>query len=229
MDFYPKLLEYFNSKYTKVNSIEEITYNSYIIKSGNGYPHVFNKMSNTLNTISDFNKKSRRNGIKIDFLVLVIDADYYDSLSAARQGVEQRLRKLDSNIKEAKIKVKYIIQNQCIESWFLGNRAAFPQKYNEEFSKFVKYFNVKETNPEKMKAPYGSGVNNAHYALDYLQSMLRQTGNEYAKSKTDYISTPEYISEIYERYLDGDLKSFGDFIKVSKNMNSTYTNDIDLT
>ena len=112
----------------------------------------------------------------------------------------------------------------CIESWFLGNKDAFPDSYNDEFKKYVEHFNVKQCSPDKMRSP-NPDISDAQYSYKYLVEMLRQSGKVYGKSKAQFVTSPNYIDGINNRYADGDIQSFKELLDIFKLMNNTYTKE----
>lgn len=221
---YPRFIEHFVNGYHKVNNLEELTINNYIIESGYGYPNILNIFNNTLSKIAAFNKKNKHNDRKVDTLVLVIDADNYKNPTNAKKNVEQLISDRKSLIKDAKISVRYVIQNLCIESWFLGNKGAFPDTYTDEFKKYVDHFNVKHCSPDKMRSPIQE-ITHAQYSYKYLVEMLHQSGEIYGKSKTQFVTSPDYIDGINDRYTNGDIQSFKELLDIFKLMKNTYTQE----
>lgn len=224
VDAYPRFIEHFVDGYYEVSSLDDLDINNYIIESGYGYPSIFNIFEDKLLKIAEFNKKNKHVNKKVDTLVLVIDADNYKTPSTAKKSVEQRISDKKDIIKDAKISVRYIVQNLCIESWFLGNKNAFPKSYDDEFKKYVEHFNVKQYSPEKMHSPI-SGITDAQYSYKYLAEMLHQSGMIYGKSKTQFVTSPNYIDGINDRYASGDIQSFKELLDIFKLMKNTYTKE----
>ena len=224
VEAYPRFIEHFVDGYYQVNTLDELEFNNYIVESGYGYPSIFNIFDDTLLKIAEFNKKNKHINKKVDTLVLVIDADNYKTPSIAKKSVEQRINEKKVMIKDAKISVRHIVQNLCIESWFLGNKEAFPDSYNDEFKKYVEYFNVKHCSPDKMHSPI-SGMTDAQYSYKYLVEMLYQSGMIYGKSKTQFVTSPNYIDGINNRYNDGDIQSFKELLDIFKLMKNAYTQE----
>ena len=224
VEAYPRFIEHFVDGYYQVNSLDELDLNNYIIQSGYGYPSIFKIFDDTLLKIAEFNKKNKHTNKKVNTLVLVIDADNYDPPSIAKKSVEQRISDKKDIIKGAKINVHYIVQNLCIESWFLGNKSAFPDSYNDEFKKYVEHFNVKHNSPDQMRSPI-PGITDAQYSYKYLVEMLNQTGRIYGKNKTQIVTSPNYIEGINERYTSGDIQSFKELLDIFKLMKNTYTQE----
>ncbi len=224
VETYPRFIEHFVDGYYQVNNLDELGLNNFIVESGYGYPSILKIFDNTLLKIAEFNQKNKHINKKVDTLVLVIDADNYKTPLSAKKSVEQLISNKKNKINDAKISVRYIVQNLCIESWFLGNKDAFPDSYNDEFKKYVEHFNVKEYSPDNMHSPI-SDITDAQYSYKYLVEMLRQSGMNYGKSKTQFVTSPKYIDGINNRYADGDIQSFKELLDIFKLMKNTYTKE----
>lgn len=220
---YPKLISYFLPEYKKVDDVKNISKNNYCIFAGYGYPDVVDRrLKGSVNLIKDINTKSKHTGIKIDSLIIVIDADRFQTFETANQAINQRINNLKSEIKAAKIKIYPVIQNRCIESWFLANDCIFPKQYDEGFKKFVDYYNVNLYDPEKMGSD-NSAMTDGQFAYSYLCEMALQNGQRYSKNSIDYVSTNEGINAIYNRYKKGDIHSFKTFLDVIEKMKNRMT------
>lgn len=213
---YPKILSIFCPKYTEVKSVNEITQNCYYIFAGFGYPNVVK--SKLLEAVKQVCYLNTQTNIKIDKLVIVVDVDRFRTINRLNQSVTDHLRPYSDKLQEAHIDVHLVIQNRCIESWFLGNRKIFPVTYSDYFAQFANYYNVSLLNPEDMTSPDKSS--DSQYASKYLSEMLRQNNKKYNKNYIDDIITEEYVKEVYNRYKDGDLKSFRTFLDLVENMNN---------
>lgn len=195
--FYPKIMKWLSPDYHQVENIFEINHNTFYVFSGLGHPRIFEKMKKALEDINDINSQSKHTKIHIDILFLVIDADKYPSLESAEQSVKDHLKNYSDDIKMAKVKVIPIIQQQCVESWFLGNSNIMPKNISDDFKKYVDYYNVGAKDPELMLSP--DNRTNGQYAFAYLKEMAKQNGLKYSKSNIDDVSSDECIKTIYKR------------------------------
>ena len=213
MMFYPKLIKHFNPQYVQIYDYSDYKENNFYMFSGEGNPQIFKKLKNTLEDIKDINKKAKYTKIKIDILFVVIDSDRYDSFESALNSINYYITSFKSIINDAKVKVIPIIQRECIESWFLGNKALFPEQYSDEFKCFAEHYNVSVDDPELM--PSDSEKTKGQYAFAYLVKMCFENGFIYTKSSIEKVSNDECINNIYQRAVTtGQLKTFHNFVDV---------------
>lgn len=213
MMFYPKLIKHFKPQYVQIYDYCDYKENNFYMFSGEGNPQIFKKLKNTLADIKEVNEQAKYTRIKIDVLFLVIDSDMYDSFESALQSINSYIESCKHLIKEAKVKVIPIIQRECIESWFLGNKALFPEKYGDDFKCFVEHYNVSIDDPELM--PSNSEKTKGQYAYSYLAKMCLENGFIYTKSSIDQVSDDNCINNIYQRaFQTGQLKTFYNFINI---------------
>jgi len=118
----------------RVENFDEVNQNNYYLFSSYGIPYIENDI---INAIIDINSLG-----KYDYFVIFIDAD-----AATVYQRESKIYKLieENNISLANnTSLKLIVQNRCIETWFLGNRKLYtrnPQKKNPCFIKYSSFFN----------------------------------------------------------------------------------------
>ncbi len=191
---YPKFIEsIFEGKLTKVNQYYEVTNNNYFLLSGNGYPNIFTNILK--NTILDINL----NG-SFDYLFICIDAD--------ETSIEQRKIELSNYLEdfrnegielETDCKIELIVQNRCIETWFLGNKKVYnANTSNEKYRKYQKFYNVSLNDPELMPIFHGFETHaNFHFA--YLREMLKDKNIRYTKKFPREVSENHYINQLLVR------------------------------
>ena len=113
--------------------------------------------------------------------------------------------------------LKLIVQNRCIETWFLGNRKVYtrnPQK-NPFFIKYSDYYNVSQNDPELMGKieNFKGSISNFHFT--YLKAMFNERGNmAYSKSNSIEVQRVTYLNELIKRIKEepSQLISFINFI-----------------
>lgn len=220
---YPRLISHFIPQYKEVKDVNDLTSNSYCIFSGYGYPSIVKeRLHGTLRLIKDINSKSKHTNVKIDALIIVIDADVYRSYDSAKKAMEQKLKNVKSEIKEAHVTVYTIIQNRCIESWLLANETVFPVQYDNDFKEYVDYYDVRKLDPEKMVSNDQS-ITDGQYAYNYLTELVCQGGRHYSKSNIDDVSTKEGFESIFNRFKNGHIQSFKSFWDVIQKMKKRLT------
>lgn len=191
---YPKIIKYYKPEYKYVQNYFEITKNSFYIESGLGMPQLLSKIYPAMLNIKDQNETPN----KFDMFVISIDSDIYGGYNEAKSILQEQIH-TDLKKAELNINVTFIIQNPCIETWFLGNRSAYPQKIKPPFKEFHKNYNVCANCPEKMRPPHNSTYSLAKYHLVYLKTMLKSSGLKYEKNYVDNVTSNEYINELNKR------------------------------
>ena len=213
MMFYPKLIKHFKPQYVQIYDCNNYKENNFYMFSGEGNPQIFKKLKNSLLDIEEINKKAKHTKIRVDVLFLIIDSDRYDSFDIALEAVNSYIESCKPLVKRAKVKIIPIIQRECIESWFLGNKALFPKQYSDEFKCFVEHYDVSVKDPEFM--PSDSEKTRGQYAFTYLVKMCFEKGFIYTKSSIEKVSDDECINNIYQRAVTtGQLETFHNFIDI---------------
>lgn len=209
---YPKFIEYFfEGKLTRVNQFDEVTNNNYFLLSGNGYPRIFTDVLKS--TIADINSVNN-----YDYLFLCIDAD--------ENSIVERQKELDDYIEEfrnegiilnSNCKLKLILQNRCIETWFLGNKVVYKANPSSDMLlKFQEFYNVKENDPELMSI-FDGYDNHATFHFTYLKKMLLERNVRYTKNYPRDVAENHYLERLIERGQDDEhIESFMNFYNLCK-------------
>lgn len=189
---YPQWIEYVLTNYSKVNFENEATENSYYIFSGGGIPSIYNHTVNAIKNIND-------NPI-YDKLIVCLDGEEI--------GVEARLNEIKSYIDKSGVKltesceIHFVIQNICIETWFLGNRKIV-KKIPEglKLREFLAHYDVTENDPELMNK-IDSYRNKAHFHYSYFREILKEHNLTYSKSKPKVVMEKTYFEQLEKRTKD---------------------------
>ena len=200
---YPEWFNFLMPELNRVNWAFEATHNNYFLFNGNGFPSLLhNHLSNSIKEIND---------LKIfNYLVLFLDVD--------ETSVEFRINEVNNFVKENNLQLidcEFIIipQDKCIETWFLGNKTIFklnPQ--NIALMDYVKFYNVKDDDPELM--PIFDGFNtHSQFHADYCTEFLRERNIRYSKNKPNGVVEEIYLNKLIERTKETNhIKSFKNFI-----------------
>jgi len=197
---YPKYLSYLIPELKQINNYEEIDKNNYYIFSSSGYPSVYDDIANAIYDINENNN--------YDYFVICSDAEEM-GFEVAKENIEEILT--ENKLKKA-IPV-IIIQNVCIETWFLGNRKVFKENpQNDKLSDYIKFYNIKENDAENM-GNNGKFNTIAQFHEDYLRLLLNERNMCYSKGKTDDVASKNYFDELVKRTeTTKHLQSFKVFI-----------------
>lgn len=189
---YPQWIEYILTNYSKVDFENEATENSYYIFSGGGIPSIYNHTVNAIKNIND-------NPI-YDKLIVCLDGEEI--------GVEARLNEIKSYIDKSGVKltgsceIHFVVQNICIETWFLGNRKIV-KKIPEglKLREFLTHYDVTENDPELMNK-IDSYRNKAHFHYSYFREILKEHNLTYSKSKPTVVMEKTYFEQLEKRTND---------------------------
>ncbi|TAH17457.1 MAG: hypothetical protein EAZ08_13610 [Cytophagales bacterium] len=113
---YPKWLSHLVPELQRVQWHYQVVKNNYFIFSGNGFPSLLD--NHLRNCIIDINNVGN-----YDYFVICLDGD--------DEGIDIRKQKVLDFMAEEKItlnsdtKFEIIVQNKCIETWFLANPKIF--------------------------------------------------------------------------------------------------------
>lgn len=186
---------------------EDAITNSYRIIIGNGYPSIFSAakiygnispLEACLNDIKTYNN--------VDHFFICLDAEKY-TYQARFDEINTRLETLKIKVGIASnlsTKFHIIIQNCCVETWFLGN-AEIPSKSipkkRKEFSDFQTHYNVLVDDPELMidYPPNYYYRTRAKFHKAYLKEYLEEFGLRYIQSSATIITEKEYLEALIER------------------------------
>lgn len=203
MEVYPEWLSILVPQLKKVDSHCDVKEDNYYMFSGNGYPSILNHIENAIQDIND------RGGF--DYFVVCLDADD-STVDDIRAEIEDCInsKKLNPNTK-----FEIIIQNKCIETWFLGNTKLFTRNHSNDFKEYVKHYNVKDEDPELMEKPKKFIGSIANFHLRYLCQMLKEKSPKikYNKNDTKEVTKETFLNELLSRYKNTNhIQSFGYFI-----------------
>jgi hypothetical protein len=199
---YPKWLGYLAPKLKRIYNYDAVDRNNYYLVSGGGYPSIYNHLINAIEEVNSVRK--------YDYLLLCLDAD--------ESTVEERIRDVNKYLEEKKIKLtgskfKIVVQNRCIETWFLGNKKVYPrQPKGEIFRQYARFYNVSKEDPELMGLYKGfTSISLFHY--EYLKEMLDERKIKYTKKMPRGVTESNYIDRLIERVTGVDhLRSLKDFL-----------------
>lgn len=206
-EVYPAWISYLVPELRRVDHFDEADRNNYYLFSSYGIPSVEKDIVNAVEDINSFGKYR--------YFVICIDAD--------AATVSQRQAKILDLMKKEQIaltdhtSLKIIVQNRCIETWFLGNRKVYtrnPQK-NPRFIEYARFYNVSRNDPELMvkTESFDGSISKFHFA--YLKAMFNERGNmTYSKSDSEEVRKSTYLEELKNRIKDepSHLNTFVNFL-----------------
>jgi hypothetical protein len=210
---YPAWLAFLLPNLMRVECFDEVKNvkgDNYFLISGGGFPSIYHHFKNAIDDVNSISNSSS----KYDYLVLCLDAD--------ESSCDERILQINSFMKEKKLelidcRLKIIVQNRCLETWFMGNRVVYPrQPEGEIFREFSKFYNVSIDDPEMMGVYKGfNSISLFHFY--YLREMLAERNVKYTKFNPRGVVDEPYIEQLFARVGDTDhlrsLKDFFDFCR----------------
>ena len=206
MAVYPAWMKYLLPEYIRVETMEEVVDNHYILMSGFGYPNLLFHIGNAVADI-------QRSG-KISYLIICVDSD--------DQNVKKRENEIFYYMKSQELETngfvsKVIVQKRCIESWFLGNKSLKKEGKGTIFEEYFSHYDVFHKDPEEMKKPddYKGSIGNYH--TSYLCALFRIHNMFYSKKHPYAVCREEYLRELVHRAETScDLGTLRHFLKLCK-------------
>lgn len=186
---YPKWISYLKPELKQVDFEKDIVENNYYIFSGGGIPSIYNHTVNAIKNIND-------NPV-FDKLIVCLDGEEI--------GVDARISEIKKHILNSGVvlnkncEIEYVIQNVCIETWFLGNRRIVKRiPENLKLREFLQYYNVVENDPELMDKIDGFR-NKAHFHLSYFREILKEHKLSYSKARPKVVIEESFLNELITR------------------------------
>ncbi len=186
---YPAWLKYLTPHLTKISNASEVKENNYYIISGMGYPSLLD--NHLINAVEEVNELG-----KYDYLVISLDADDCK--------VEDRVAEVNNKISQKKVQLKncqlwIIVQNRCIETWFMGNSNVFTRNPSPNFTPFSTHYDVSTNDPEYMEKPKHFSGTIGQYHKKYLTHMLKEKNVNYSETLPQAVTESHYIEQLQLR------------------------------
>lgn len=208
---YPKWLSLLIPKITEVKHPTQVVDKNYYIFNGNGFPSLLD--NHLHNAIVDVNN------IKLfNYFVICLDSDE-DSVEQRRQQVLDFITQ--NNIKIINCELIIIVQNKCIESWFLGYQKMYSrQPHSELLREYNDFYNVSINDPEEM-GKIDRFETCAQFHESYLSEMLVEKNVRYTKKNPNIVTEEYYLKGLIERNTNTNhISTFKDFIDFCTKVNS---------
>lgn len=208
MQLYPKWLSYELPQLTRVDDYRNATQNNYYIFSGGGIPSIYTHIANAIKDINNV-------GL-YHYLIVFIDSEEL-SIERRKQKIRDAINDEGVNL-EGICELRIIVQNCCIETWFLGNRKVYKRNpQGDKFKEYSAFFNVEIDDPELMPK-WKSFKKTAHFHEAYLRGMLREYNICYSKARPKDVLQETYFQEILKRVADepNHLTGFSEFIALTQ-------------
>lgn len=147
-----------------------------------------------------------------DFLVVSRDSEDL-SVAEIHQEVDDCVRTCGVELNPP-AQLVVIVQNRCIETWFLGNRAFIPQSSTKsELQAYLNFFDVSANDPELMPA-YPGITPAVRFHHTYFSRLHEATTKKpYSKRNPQFVIQKDFLDQLISRTADhpDHLQSFQDF------------------
>lgn len=193
---YRRWLSHLIPKIGEVKGFQEASQNNYFLV---GARHISPSFKNRLkDSILEINETNI-----YDYLIVCIDAEDR-TIEETKEGIGEILLQLsDENIKITnRTQIELIVQNRCIETWFLGNQKIFSRTpQNVELLNYVNYFNVYQNDPEQMGKPLESTKfgSYAQFHFEYLRLLFSEKNITYTKTNPKEVTEEYYLQQLKKR------------------------------
>ena len=202
---YRNWLTYLLPNLTEVDGFSEVCRENYFLRGARRRSPSFQKRLKA--SILEVNQSA------YDYLIVCIDAEER-TVEETRQGIMQIVVELgESGIKlKDQAYFEIVVQNKCIETWFLGNRRILSRNpHNQELCEYIRYFNVAVNDPELMTRPANDDRfrTDAQFHLDYLKKIFGERNQSYSKTHPRHVTEAYYLEQLQDRIQETDhLNSF---------------------
>jgi hypothetical protein len=183
---YPKWINHVLPNYKQVFLEKDVVENNYYIFSGGGIPSIYNHTVNAIKNIND-------NPV-FDRLIVCLDGEEI--------GIDERIKEIKNYIENTKVilnsncKLDFVIQNVCIETWFLGNRKILKKNPESKLLKeFKNFYDVSIQDPENMNFINGYR-NKAHFHFVYFKEILKEHKLVYKKSQPKVVLEKTFFEQL---------------------------------
>lgn len=207
---YPQWISLLVPKLSQVFFEKDVIKNNYYIFSGGGIPSIY---SHTVNAIKNIND----NPI-FDKLIICLDGEEI--------GTEERKSEIVHYIEQSGVilnpqcSIEFVIQNICIETWFLGNRKIVKRtSENNKLQDYINHYNIRENDPELMEK-MEVYRNKAHFHYSYFKEILKEHKLSYSKSNPKVVLEDSYVNELIKRTVDTNhLPSLKNLFEILQQIN----------
>lgn len=174
---------------SEVSATGDMKSDTYYIVAGNGNPQYKKRIAELM---ADFQAYPA-----IDHFFICVDAES-KAYTEAFEEIESEVAK---HSQSPQLSIHIIIQNGCIETWFLGHTGMMQQVASaSRMSKYVKFYDVSKKDPEHMEAHPDHPIR-AHFHQEYLQEMFlaQNPRQRYRKKSPGLVLEKPYLDALRER------------------------------
>ena len=202
---YPAWLSYLLPELQRVSAPDEVDQRNYYFVSAEGYPSII--YQHTPNAVEDIRLSGR-----YQYLVVCLDAEE-QTVQEVRDEVSQFFQA--ERIELGNTQLVLIVQNRCIETWFLGNRRIYSRNpQHPALASYTRYYNVSANDPELM-SKYRDFNTHAQFHSAYLKALFTERNISYSKNRPGHVLDQRYFDQLLARIRakPQHLSTFRNFIE----------------
>ncbi|MDX9704044.1 MAG: hypothetical protein RBU23_13515 [Candidatus Auribacterota bacterium] len=200
---YPKWITSLIPEMKEIKNAYLATEKNFYIFTGNGYPSLLD--NHLRNSIDEINAIGNYN-----YFVICLDADEF-TVDERENEVLHFINKNNLQL-NTNTELVIIVQNRCIETWFLGNSKIYKRNpSSESLQEYVAFYNVGINDPELM-GKFDGFETHADFHETYLSEMLAERNILYTKKNPRGVTDLSYLQQLIKRTTTKQhIKSFGNF------------------
>jgi hypothetical protein len=171
------------------------------------------------NCIIDIN-----NAGNYDYFVICLDADE-QNIEACKQEILDFMAE-KKIVLNANTKFEIIVQNKCLETWFLANPKIFKKNPNSDFLKeCIEFYNVKKDDPELMGKLSDFEGSTSIFHFEYFKELLLEKAKvHYSKNNPKEVVEEYFLRELMLRnQKTNHITSFQHFIQFCEQIRAKIT------
>ena len=200
---YPSWLGYLLPELQRVKNPSQAQTNNYYLISGGGYPSLYQEVEAAVENINISQK--------YNYLIVCTDADE-NSVEYMQQEISEFFA--ENQLFLGKTKLQIVIQNRCMETWFLGNNKIYSrQPQSQRLLEYTRYYDVSRECPELM-GKYSHEFH-AEFHEKYLKELFFARSTTYSKTMPGAVQEEYYLKELQSRCQKqaNHLPTFQNFIE----------------
>ncbi|MBF0293624.1 MAG: hypothetical protein HQL96_00425 [Magnetococcales bacterium] len=184
---YPAWLSLTFATMRQVWRIEDLQGDHFVVFAFKGQPLTPDKLTRHVEDVVSLGR--------IDHFFVMVDAEE-ESSAVRQQSIDRIIRKIPGH---DTIHYSIIVQNRCIETWFLGNRRFMKRNpQSEELRAYQNHYPVHEQDPELMPKMANFTGTHAGWHKKYLEAIFKEQNLTYNKEPYE-VNKPSYFYQLYER------------------------------
>lgn len=196
--------------------LEATAWHYHLVSIGGKWGNRVTKISRALQEVEEHGN--------YDYLVVCIDAEE-NTVAEVNEGLEALLAAPTTTFKRQQTgqqtELIVIVQNRCLETWFLGNRALYPQisPHSQELADFMRYYDASQNDPELMGQE--TFATHAQFHKRYFWRLFYEQGIKNKRLQLEQAAKPRFLQQLETRVRDEPthLQSFQTFLAFCQQLN----------